>query len=306
MVERRSKSLRAPDETIQFPRVTTELVELGDVTVGRITLEPGWRWSNDVRPQVGTDWCMARHVGVVISGRFGVDFQDGATIEYGPDDVFEIPPAHDGYCIGEEPCVQIEWSGLRTFAGYRPRHAGRSLLTLLFTDVVDSTSTAHRLGDDRWRQLLSAHFEAARNGLDRHGANEIKTTGDGMLATFDRPADALQCAAALSRIAAREDLHIRAGVHIGEVELVGADVRGVSVHEAARIMSKAGADEILVSEATRALALASGFVFEDRGNHALKGLPGEWHLYAYAPDTEARRRNDALAQEEAPGMGRTR
>ncbi|MGH9026149.1 MAG: adenylate/guanylate cyclase domain-containing protein [Acidimicrobiia bacterium] len=284
MAEHRSKSLNKPDETIRFSRVTTELVELGDVTVGRISLEPGWRWSVDVRPHVGTPWCMARHVGVVVSGHFGVDFEDGSTIEYGPDDVFEIPPGHDGYCIGDEPCVQIEWSGLRTFAGYRPRNAGRSLVTLLFTDVVDSTVTARSLGDDRWRQLLSGHFEAARDAFDRHGGREIKTTGDGLLATFDGPADALSCATELTRVAAREGLHIRAGVHVGEVELVGSDVRGVAVHEAARVMGQAGADEILVSETTRALAGASGFAFEDRGTHTLKGLDGESRLYAYRPD----------------------
>jgi len=282
MVEQR-KSLQTPDEMIQFPRVTTALVELGDVTVGRISLQPGWRWSNDVRPHVGTDWCMARHVGVVISGRFGVTLRDGTTIEYGPDDVFEIPPEHDGYTIGDEPCVQIEWSGLRTFAGYRPRNAGRLLVTLLFTDVVDSTAIAQRLGDSTWRDLLSAHFEAARDAFDHYGGREIKTTGDGVMATFDGPGNAIHCAVALSRGAAAQDLHIRAGVHVGEVELVGADVRGVAVHEAARIMAIAAPDEVLVSETTRALALASGFEFEDRGAHELKGLPGQWRLYAHVP-----------------------
>jgi class 3 adenylate cyclase/quercetin dioxygenase-like cupin family protein len=279
VVEHRSKSLRTPDETVHFPRVTTDLVELGDVTVGRIVLEPGWRWSNDVRPEVGTEWCMARHVGVVLSGRFGVQLQDGTTIEYGPDDVFEIPPGHDGYTLGDEPCVQIEWSGLRTFAGYRPRNAGRMLVTLLFTDLVDSTAIAQQLGDDAWRDLLSTHFEAARGAFDRYGGREIKTTGDGILATFDGPANALHCAVALGQLSAREGLQIRAGVHVGEVELVGADVRGVAVHEAARIMAKAGAGEILVSETTR--VLAAGFEFEDRGVHSLKGLPGEWRLHAY-------------------------
>lgn len=284
MVEHRSKSLNAPDETIRFPRVTTELVELGDVTVGRVHMDPGWRWSNDVRPQVGGEWCMARHVGVVMSGHFGVLFEDGTTIEYGPDDVFEIPPGHDGYCLGDEPCTQIEWAGLRTFAGYRPRNAGRILATLLFTDVVESTATARRLGDARWRELLSSHFEAARDAFDRFGGREIKTTGDGVLATFEGPADALNCAAELIRLAAREDIHIRAGVHVGEVELVGADVRGVAVHEAARVMGAGGADEIMVSETTRALAGASGFTFEDRGTHTLKGFDGDARLSAYLPD----------------------
>jgi class 3 adenylate cyclase len=284
MVERRSKSLRQPDQTITFPNMTVHLVDLGDATVGRLTMQPGWRWSKDIQPEVGGEWCMARHVGIVISGRFGVTFEDGTTTEYGPDDAFEIPPGHDGYQIGHEPCVQIEWTGLRTFAGYRPRNAGRRLATILFTDLVDSTATAQRLGDSAWRELLSSHFEAARAQLEMNGGTEIKTTGDGMLATFDGPADALRCASGLIRVAAREGLHVRAGVHVGEVELVGADVRGVAVHEAARVMGAADADEILVSETTKALAGASGFAFADRGTHTLKGFDGEARLYAYLPD----------------------
>ncbi len=113
---------------------------------------------------------------------------------------------------------------------------------------------------------------------------EVTTTGDGLLATFDGPAGALQCAAAIQRIAAREGLGVRAGVHVGEVELVGTDVRGVAVHEAARIMGEAAAGETLVSATTRALAAASSLEFESRGTHVLKGLPGEWDLYAYRED----------------------
>jgi class 3 adenylate cyclase len=275
----RSKNLEDPDETIRLPKVTEFLVELGDLTVGRTVAEPGWRWSSHVRPQVGGEWCEARHVGVVLSGRIGIVFRDGSTLELGPNDVYEIPPGHDGYTIGDEPCVAIEWSGLRAFLGYRPG-SGRVLATLLFTDLVGSTEIASRLGDVAWRALLSAHFEAARAELDRFRGREVKTAGDGLLATFDGPALALHCAAAIGRAAAREGLHVRAGVHVGEVERVGTDVRGVAVHETARIMARAQGGEILVSELTRGLAAASGFSFEARGTHVLKGLPGEWRLYA--------------------------
>ena len=283
-MESRSKNLRTPDETIRLPGITEELVDLGDLTVGRSVQEPGWRWSTHTRPIVGGDWCKARHVGVVLSGRFGAQLKDGTVLDLGPDDVYDIPPEHDGYTIGDEPCVLLEWSGLRAFVGFRAGSHGRILATLLFTDLVDSTVIASQLGDVAWRELLSRHYEAVRAQMERFGGREVKTTGDGLLATFAGPAQALHCAAAICRAANREGLHLRAGVHVGEIELVGPDVRGVAVHEAARIMAKAGEDEILVSEITRTLALTSGLVFQDRGRHTLKGFQGQWRLFAYLAD----------------------
>jgi len=286
MGEVRAKNLMSPDETLEFPGIKVHQVDVGDLTVGRIVTQPGWRWSTHVRPHVGGDWCEARHVGVVLSGRFEVVMRDGTTLQFGPEDVFEIPPGHDGYTLGDEPCVQIEWSGLRAFAGFRLTGAyNRALVTLLFTDLVDSTAMAKRLGDVAWRDVLSAHYEATRVALERHHGHEVNTTGDGLLATFDGPAAALRCAAAVGRAAGRDGLQIRASVHVGEVELVGTDVRGVAVHEAARILSAAAADEILVSTTTRALAGNAG-VFRPRGTHILKGLPGEWELFAYFEEEE--------------------
>ena len=282
MVEARAKNLTNPDETLEFPGIKVQQVDLGDLTVGRIVTDPGWRWYTHVRPHVGGDWCEARHVGVVLSGRFEVVMRDGTTLAFGPEDVFEISPGHDGYTLGDEPCVQIEWSGLRAFAGFRLAGThNRALVTLLFTDLVDSTVMANRLGDVAWRDLLSTHYEATRGALERHQGHEVNTTGDGLLATFDGPAAALRCAAAVNLAAAREGLQIRASVHVGEVELVGTDVRGVAVHEAARILNEAAAGEILVSATTRALTGSSGFAFRNRGTHVLKGLKGEWELFAY-------------------------
>jgi len=278
-----SKNLGEPEETQQFPGITADLVDLGDITVGKYIAEPGWRWSTHVRPQVGGDWCQSRHVGVMISGRLGIRLEDGTTFELGPDDVYVIPPGHDGYTIGHEPVVNIEWQGIRAFGGFRLGH-GRTLATLLFTDIVESTAVAKRLGDVAWRTLLSGHFETARAHFERYRGREVKTTGDGLLATFDSPAQALHCAASIRRAANLDDLHVRAGVHVGEVEMVAADVRGVAVHEAARVMAHAGDDEILVSETTRVLATTAGLAFEDRGTHTLKGLEGEWHLFAYRED----------------------
>jgi len=274
-------NLDQPDGVIEFPNINANLVELGDLTVGLFVAQPGWRWSKDIRPKVGGEWCQARHVGVVISGRLGIRLDDGTELEFGPNDVFDIPPGHDGYTIGDEPCVQIEWAGIRAWAGFPTGIHSRVLATLLFTDIVDSTEIANRLGDARWRELLSTHLTAARAELERFGGREITTTGDGLLATFDGPARALHCALAVRNGAHLEGLQIRAGVHVGEVELVGDDVRGVAVHEAARIMAAAAADEILVSDLTRALAQASGLAFEDRGAHELKGLEGEWRLAAF-------------------------
>jgi class 3 adenylate cyclase len=274
------KNVNEPDELVEFPNVRTEIVHLGDMTVGRFVNAPGWRWSNDVRPRVGGEWCQIRHVGFIISGRLGCDFTDGSSVVFGPGDVFEIPPGHDGYTVGDEPVVQIEWTGLRNWAGLGSGR-NRVLATLLFTDVVGSTEMLSRLGDAAWRDLLSETFEALRADLERFGGREIKTTGDGMLVVFDGSARALQCAAAIRRTAHEHDLRLRIGVHVGEVDLVGNDVRGTSVHEAARIMGAAGADEILVSELTRMLSTAAGCAFEDRGTHTLKGLDGEWRLAAY-------------------------
>jgi class 3 adenylate cyclase len=136
------------------------------------------------------------------------------------------------------------------------------------------------MGDKAWHAYLDSHDRIVRTEIARFGGREVNTTGDGLLATFDGPAGALRCASAIRRTSQREGLKIRASVHVGEVELVGTDVRGVAVHQAARIMDAAGADEILVSDLTR--VLATGLAFEDRGDRQLKGLDGEWRLAAFA------------------------
>lgn len=281
MAEPYFTNLGEPHETVRFPGVHVDQIDLGDWTVSRFVGQPGWRWSKDVKPLVGGEWCQARHVGIMISGRFAIVLQDGTTFECGPDDVFDVPPGHDAWTVGNEPAVSIEWTGVRAFAGYRAGSRDRILATMLFTDVVESTELVARLGDVAWRDLLSSYYEAARASLERFRGKEINTTGDGFLATFEGPALALAFADAVRHAAQREDLQIRVGVHVGEVEKVGDDIRGVAVHEAARIMSVAGDGEILVSEMTRVLALTSGLEFEDRGLHPLKGLAGEWHLFAY-------------------------
>jgi class 3 adenylate cyclase len=157
------------------------------------------------------------------------------------------------------------------------------LATVLFTDIVESTSRAAELGDRRWRELLDRHDALVRGALQRHRGREVKTTGDGFLAMFDGPARAVRCAAAIGDGARALGIEVRAGLHCGEVEVRGDDIGGLGVHVAARVMSLAGASEVLVSQTVKDLTIGSGLGFEGRGTHALKGVPGEWALYRLAP-----------------------
>jgi class 3 adenylate cyclase len=280
------KNLRAPDESVRLPGVEEDLVHVGDEIVARIVQQPGWRWSNDMRAVAGGQWCETHHVGVTLSGRQGAVLRDGTVLEFGPDDVYDIPAGHDGYTIGDEPCVMIEWSGPRTWAGRNVRFLDRALVTLLVTDIVGSTAVLAQIGDTAWRELLGRHLERSRAELDQFRGTEVNFAGDGLLATFDGPARAIGCALAIRDAALADQLHVRAAVHVGEVELVSDGVRGLAVHEAVRIAAAAGPDEILVSQTTRDLAVGAGLMFEDRGLHVLKGIPDERRLYAFASPSD--------------------
>jgi class 3 adenylate cyclase len=156
----------------------------------------------------------------------------------------------------------------------------RSLATILFTDIVGSTETAARLGDLRWRELLERHDAAVRRELAVHRGREVKTTGDGFLATFDGPARAIRCATAIKGELSRSGVEIRSGIHSGEVEAIGEDVGGMAVNIGARVGALAGPGEVLVSSTVRELVVGSGIEFEERGSHRLKGAPDEWSLFA--------------------------
>ena len=281
MGETRRKNLGEPDETIRFPGVINDIVDLEDMSIARVLHEPGFRWSTHMRPLVGGDWCEIRHVGYVVSGRLGMRLRDGSTIEFGPNDVFDVAPGHDGYTIGDAPCIAIEWVGNRAYMGFRAGMQDRVTATLLMTDLVGSTAEAVRMGDMVWREVLARHLGAAREQIVLFHGREVETTGDGMLAMFDGTARALRCAASIREAARHSGLRVRVGVHVGEVDVVGTGLRGVALHETARIMAVAAPDEILVSETTRAVALSSGLSFEDRGPHELKGLSGARTLFAY-------------------------
>jgi class 3 adenylate cyclase len=160
--------------------------------------------------------------------------------------------------------------------------ADRVLATVLFSDIVGSTERAAKVGDREWRELLDQHDELVRRQLERFRGAEVKTLGDGFMATFDGPARAIRCAAAIREAVQRLDIRVRVGIHTGEVELRGDDVGGIAVHIAARVAALAGPSEVLVSRTVTDLVAGSGIAFADRGAHELKGVPGSWELYAVA------------------------
>jgi pimeloyl-ACP methyl ester carboxylesterase len=164
--------------------------------------------------------------------------------------------------------------------GWNEVERDRMLATVLFTDIVGSTTMAIELGDHRWRELLERHHALVRRELLRFRGTEIDTTGDGFLAAFDGPARAIRCASSIVDGVQDLGLHIRAGLHTGECEVSGNSLAGIAVHTGARVAAIAEADEVLVSSTVRDLVAGSGIRFADRGSHALKGIPGEWRLFA--------------------------
>jgi pimeloyl-ACP methyl ester carboxylesterase len=176
------------------------------------------------------------------------------------------------------------------------RHAAdpdRVLLTVLFTDIADSTELAAKRGDARWRALLEAHNDLVRGQLAAFSGREVKMLGDGVLATFDGPVRAIRCACAIRDAVATLGLDVCAGVHAGMCELTGADIGGMAVHICARVVARAAPGEVLVSGAVRDLVVGSGIQFADRGVHELKGVPGEWRLLAVA-GTESQAESSAV------------
>jgi class 3 adenylate cyclase len=271
------RSFDEPDETVEFGGVLEQLISLGGLTVSRSVQPVGWDWHTHFQPLVGGTWCQAHHVGAVIAGHQAVRLMDGTELEFGPGDLYDIPPGHVGWTIGDEDSVAIEWSGMRQWVGNA--RTNRVLASLLFSDIVDSTAMATSLGDARWHDLLSVHYQQAQEAIDRFGGRRITTTGDGMLASFDAAAAAVECALALRQMSGSQEIDVRIGVHVGEVELAGDDIRGITVHEAARVMAAAGAGEIFATEQVRLLCQGSGLVFEDAGEFELRGVPDPWRLY---------------------------
>src|SRR5215217_3508385 len=220
----RIKNLSAADETLALPKGWASTVRIGELVVGRLELEPGWRWSTHVRPIAGTASCKFHHVGVVLSGAVDGRMDDGTPFGVRPGDVFDIPPGHDNWVVGDASAVMVVWGGWRGWG--KPPVGERILTTILMTDIADSTHRASAIGDAAWDQLLDRHHALVREVLERYRGTEIDTAGDGFLTMFDGAARAVQAALEI-RVAVRDiGLDIRAGVHTGEVELVpGADRR---------------------------------------------------------------------------------
>jgi class 3 adenylate cyclase len=178
---------------------------------------------------------------------------------------------------GDEIVDEVEEFLTGTRRGIEP---DRVLSTILFTDIVDATRKATELGDRRWRDVLEAHHVAVRSELSRFRGREIDTAGDGFLAAFDGPARGIRAACAVADAVKPLGLGVRAGLHTGECEVMGPKLGGIAVHIGARIAALAKTDEVLVSSTVKDLVAGSGLAFAERGLHTLKGVPGEWRLYA--------------------------
>jgi class 3 adenylate cyclase len=193
----------------------------------------------------------------------------------------ELPGVDHPHFIGDWRAIVDEVQEFVTGTRSAPEH-DRVLATVLFTDIVGSTEQAVDRGDSRWLELLDSHNLLVRRELERFRGREVKTVGDGFVATFDGPARAVRCAQAIVEGVRRLGLEIRAGVHTGEVELLDGDIGGVAVHIAARISGLAGPGEVLVSRTVRDLVAGSGIRFLDRGTYTLKGITEDWQLLAAA------------------------
>jgi class 3 adenylate cyclase len=274
-----AKSFDTPDETRNMPKATADVVSLGEVAVGYAVWQPGWRWSSDLGPIAGTEWCENHHLGYALSGRLEVLTENGERLQVHGRSVYEIPPRHDAWVVGDEPFVTVEWTSSRVVGVAREGPGSRVLATVLFTDIVNSTPTLERLGDTAWRELLLTHNARMREVIDAFRGREISTTGDGFLVVFDGATNAVRCGAAMVRAADALEIQIRVGIHTGEVEFIADEVRGVTVHAAARVLSVAGPSEVVVSDTTKGLLEGSGLSFEDAGLHSLKGLSGQRQLF---------------------------
>lgn len=279
-----AKSFAAPDDVRDFPLVHIESLNVDETHVGRCRFDPGWKWSEAFGPLLGLSSCPMRHLGYTISGSLHVVMDDGETADIGPGSVFDVPPGHDKWVVGDEPWITVEWGGSgRAMGEAMSEGTGRTFATVVFTDIVESTKRLREIGDKAWRDQLAEHNARMREQLNVYRGREVKTTGDGLLLIFDGPTRAVRCAEAMITASRGLGIALRAGVHTGEVEVVGDDVRGIVVHIAARVMALAGPNEVLVTATTTQLMEGAGIRFEEAGSHVLKGIEGERPLWRVKP-----------------------
>lgn len=273
------KSLSEPDEVRELPLLTVNLLQIGSLTIGYGKVQPGWRWSTHMPKATDEPLCQIHHLQLILSGRFAVQMDDGEYAEFEPNQVFDVPPGHDAWVIGDEPVALVDFLGNIEQLG-RPASRDRIVTTLMMTDIVDSTATASRLGDTTWKQKLGEHNRLVRLRLERYLGKEVNTTGDGFLAMFASTVGAIRCAASIRDATAGIELPVRIGVHTGEVELLLGDIGGLAVHAAARVMALGTASDIMVSSTTRSLVEDGDLRFESKGMRLLKGLPTPLEVFA--------------------------
>ena len=279
MVKLQRRPFGESDNVREVPLGRLETYDMGQIRIGRSILQPGWRWSESIKPIARTELCEVHHIGVCLSGRTRVRMREGAELIVEAGQLYEIPAGHDSWVEGDEPYVSIAWQPSTAFAREEGGDFDRVVATLLVTDIVDSTALAIKLGDGAWRDMLGQHDQVVRRQLDRFRGREVATTGDGFVAIFDGAERAIHAAHQIRGLTSNMGIDIRAAVHTGEIELEGDTVRGAGVHIAARIAAVAGPGEVYASWATRELLAGSAIRFSDRGLHDLKGLSEPRRVY---------------------------
>lgn len=276
------KGFDTPDEVRRFTNGVVEVVNLDEIAVCRFNFQPGWEWSKDVGPIAGTKSCQHRHVGYTVTGKLCVRMDDGTTLTIGSGEAYEIPPGHVAWVEGDEPWKSIEFTSGHLYGKGPEERDERVLVTILFSDICDSTALLEKVGDAKWTRMVREHNEQIRTVIDDFRGREIGTLGDGFLALFDSAARATRAAAAMDPAVSHLGMRVRVGLHTGEVAIAGGQARGVAVHAASRVAALAGPGEVLASGTTHDLLDGSGLTFEFRGNHELKGLSGARPLFALA------------------------
>lgn len=283
MAKLQRRLLGEPDDAREVPFGRLETYVVGGVRIGRSILQPGWRWSESIKPIARTDLCESPHIGLSVSGSARVRMREGAELLIEPGQMYEVPAGHDTWVVGDEPWVSITWQASTAWMRSEGGASDRVVATLLVTDIVDSTSRALEMGDGAWRDLLGRHNVAVRAVLDRYRGREVATTGDGFVAMFDGAERAIRAAQEIQRATSSIGVQVRAAVHTGELEVEADDVRGAAVHIATRIADLAGPGEVYASWATRELLAGSPITFEDLGEHELKGVTDARRVYLVTP-----------------------
>jgi Adenylate and Guanylate cyclase catalytic domain len=219
------KSFANADDVRLLGHGRFDVVNLDETSVGRIKMDPGWRWSTDAKPKVGGTSCQVRHLGAALSGVLHIVADDGLEMDLRGGEAYEIPPGHDAWVVGDAPYEAIEFASARTFLA-PTASVTRTLGTILMTDIVNSTATLERVGDAKWHAMLLEHNDRLRTQIDRFGGREVRTTGDGFQVLFTGAERGVQCASAMIDALADLEIRIRAGLHTGDVELAAGTSTG--------------------------------------------------------------------------------